>query len=100
MSQASFASICITSYCKVNFPDDWRGMTKTIGPDWAPRFEGFSGSGSHKYVTQLNEINARIGAKEGAGVYGYARYTDGSSLLFTCDEGIWVIDERGLTQKG
>lgn len=97
MSQASFAATCIKAYCQVNWPDDVEGMCKTVASDWCDRFEGFEYSCTHKYIQDLDEINKAIGAREGSGVFGAAKYKDGSRLLFTCENGIPVIDERGLT---
>ena len=96
MSYAAFAAACITAYCKERWPEDVKGMSKTIAPDLCDRFGGFSHTLTHKYIQDLEDINEALGAKQGKGVYGCAKYSDGSRLLFTCDNGIPVIDERGL----
>jgi hypothetical protein len=97
MSKAAFAGICVVAYCKERWPYNFVAMCDTVANDFCHRFEGFSGSASHKYLPEIDEINKMIGAREGAGVYAYASYNDGSSLLFTCEHGIATIDERGLT---
>lgn len=95
MSIAYRAATLITAYCRATWPDKWADMPSTMADHFAGSFDGAS-YGSHKYVAQLDEINARLGAREGAGVFGYWRFSDGTQMLLTCEGPLAVIDKDGL----
>ena len=94
MSIAYKAATLITAYCETKWPGDV-SMASTMADHFAGYFDGAS-SYSHKHVQQLDEINERLGAKPGAGVYWAWRFSDGTQMLLTCEGPLAVIDEQGL----
>lgn len=68
------------------FPDDATKMS-TLCVDWLASIDNATSAGSHKYVP-TKELNVALGLPDGAGVYGYRRYPDGSYLLLTCSNGL------------
>lgn len=94
MSKASKAARFITAFCQVEWPDGGVKMASTIAERDAGTFAGYVGGGSHKYI-EADEITAHLGEPEGAGVYGYERFDDGSCILLMCKGPLAVLDEKG-----
>jgi hypothetical protein len=55
-------------------------MAKTAAPNYAALFA--DDAGSHKYIPTYM-LNPILGLRDGSGVYGYAKFDDGSYLLFS-----------------
>lgn len=83
-----FAQLVI-AYCAHNFPKDSLGMEKHQANSLAGSRLIDCTCGTHKYVPK-EKLNADLGLKDGEGVYGYARFQDGSYCLMTCMNGIAV----------
>jgi len=71
---------------KERFADDWQKM-ETYCVDWLASIDAATDAGSHKYIP-TERLNGQLGLRQGAGVYGYRKYADGSYLLLTCDNGL------------
>lgn len=95
MRIAQKAAELITAYCKVVWPDSGADMASTASEHFAHLFDGARYM-SHKHIEQLDEINARLGARDGAGVYGRWMFSDGTSLLLTCEGPVATIGSDGL----
>lgn len=87
--QAMTAARLINAFCQVTWPDD-TGMASTIASGWTACFN-ITSTGTHKYIPTA-AINTLLGLPQGAGVWGYNRFADGSYLLLTCDGPLAVWD--------
>lgn len=95
MRIAQKAAELITAYCKVVWPEEGANMASVASEYFAHLFEGARHM-SHKHIDDLDEINARLGARDGAGVYGRWVFSDGTSLLMTCEGPLATIGPDGL----
>lgn len=89
--KAKMVARFILAYTKHVWPDDYVQMAKTGAPDYVGRYFSPTDAGSHKYIP-ADRLTADIGAKQGSGVFGYAKFDDGSYLLYTCFHGLAVWD--------
>ena len=95
MRIAQKAAELITAYCKVTWPDSGATMASVASEHFGHLFDGACHM-SHKHIPQLDEINERLGARDGAGVYGRWTFSDGTSLLQTCDGPLATLGPDGL----
>lgn len=89
---ARLAAMYIHSYCRQKWPTVEDGKDHLHGTNmastmcqgsWIDVFDVAS-SGTHKYIP-THKLNEDLGLRQGAGVFGYYRFKDGSYLLMTCD---------------
>jgi hypothetical protein len=90
MSNARMALEFCRAISKERFPDDWRNM-ETLCVDWLASIDAAVDAGSHKYIP-AERLNNDLGLPQGAGVYNYRKYVDGSYLLLTCRNGLAIWD--------
>ena len=91
MSTAYRMAVLIEGYCRDKWGDSL--MASTMADHFAGIGEG-AGYGSHKYIP-ADEYTMHLGEPIGAGVFGYWRYSDGSSMLLTCRGPLAIVDENG-----
>lgn len=92
MSNARMASEFVKHFANAVFPNDAKGMSKHV-VDYLT-FADIKDRGTHKYIP-ADELSAKLGLPEGAGVYGYIRFQDCSYILLTCHAGIAHWDGEG-----
>lgn len=97
MSDARMACLFVQAVAQRCFPDN---AVQMEGPcvHWLVSIADVVDSGSHKYIPAAR-LSADLGCAEGAGVYGYIKFRDGSYLLKTCHHGVAVWeggDERAF----
>lgn len=90
MSHARMAMEFCRAISEKRFPDDARNMERFC-VDWLASIDAAVDSGSHKYIP-VEKLNAALGVPDGAGVFGYRKYADGSYLLMTCNTGLAYWD--------
>lgn len=82
---AKTAGILIHSYCNQMWEAHKANKMPSIVADggFMDAFD-IKSSGSHKYIP-TERLNKELEYPQGAGVFGYFRFSDGSYLLRTCD---------------
>ena len=80
---AKIAALYVKAYCKATFKEP-EAMESTMCQGGFLDCFDITGTGSHKYIP-TTKLNSDLGKRDGAGVYNYAKFSDGSYLLFTCD---------------
>jgi hypothetical protein len=88
--QAKSAALMIMEVCKNRFPKDSMGMEHYQLDSMASCFN-IVNSGTHKYIP-TEQLNADLGIPNGAGVFAYYKFKDGSYILMTCNHGLCVWD--------
>jgi hypothetical protein len=80
---AKFAAKYAKAYSRATFknPDRMESTFCTLG--FLDVFDIVS-VGSHKYIP-VRKLNEDLGLPQGGGVYNYAKFSDGSYLLYTCE---------------
>ena len=79
---AKAAAQMIRSHCKTIFKDPDSMETYWAGGMYLDCFD-IVGTGSHKYIP-ADKLTEDLGMRQGAGVHNYAKFSDGSYLLYTC----------------
>ncbi|QIG70735.1 hypothetical protein EVB91_184 [Rhizobium phage RHph_I1_18] len=87
---AQIAAEYMHAWCRMKWPEN--GTDKIAGTKMASTmcrgemidcFDIIS-SGTHKYIP-ANKLTADLERPQGAGVYAFFKFSDGSYLLMTCD---------------
>lgn len=88
----------IQAYCAVNFVDSSRMESVVAEGRLIDAFD-HNGYGSHKYIP-TQKLNEHLKLPQGAGVYGYWFFSDGSYLLRTCPGPVafWAGKEEDLPE--
>jgi len=80
---AKVAAMYVKAYCMAVFGSEPEAMESTMcRGEFLDAFD-IVGTGSHKYIPK-EMLNNDLNLPDGAGVYGYAKFSDDSYLLFTC----------------
>lgn len=101
MSKAAIAAKLVVGWCKSQWPDDGSAtsgsrMASTMLGSFVDAFAGYKGGGSHKYIEELDEMNALLGLEKGSGIFAYEMFDDGTRIFMTCDGPLAVLDVDGL----
>lgn len=90
MSKAKNAALLAVAYAQAAFPNDAIGMSKYTIRNVLYIVGGDNYSeGTAKYIPK-DELNKALGLPDGAGVFGYVRFDDGTYVLETCSNGLAV----------
>jgi len=94
-STAFSAAVLVSGWCAAKWGAA-NDMHSTMVESFINAFKGYRGGGSHKYISELAEINSRLGLPDGAGVFWYHAFDDGSRLFLTCEGPLAILDGEGL----
>ena len=86
MSKAKLAVWFARVGARDKFPDDAEGMSKIV-LGWLVSIGVDASYGTHKYIP-TSWLNEQLGLPDGAGIYGFYRFDDGSYALLTCRNGV------------
>lgn len=86
--KAKTAALMVQAYATACFPDDGIGFEKHCLDNFL--YVGdYVSQGSHKYVP-TERLNDQLKLPQGAGIFGYVKFDDGSYILQTCSNGLAV----------
>lgn len=82
MNNAKLAVKFSRAMSQMVWPDDTTNMEQYT-QEWLARIDSRVDEGTYKYIPE-DKLNKDLGLTKGNGVWGYAKYPDGSYLLKTC----------------